>query len=192
MEKIKRINRELVHEGNVIDLYEDTMLLPNGKTEKWDLVHHRMGAACVLPVLPDGRIVMVHQQRPAIERLTLEVPAGKRDSLDEDTIVCAKRELEEETGYSSDDISLLCKLRTTVAFCDEFIDVYVAKNIFSIGEQHLDESEEIDVEAFELDELIRRVYAGEIQDSKTVSAIMCYAYQVNGQEDTQEKMAEYW
>lgn len=178
MEEIKRIKRELIHEGNVIDLYEDTMLLPNGKTEKWDLVHHRMGAACVLPVLPDGRILMVHQQRPALDRWTLEVPAGKRDSLTEDTIVCAKRELEEETGYSSDHIEPLCKIKSTVAFCDEFIDAYVATDLYPIDGQHLDESEVIEIVTYTLEELIDKIFAGEIQDSKTIASIMSYAVKI--------------
>ena len=98
MEKIERVKRELVHKGAILDIYEDTVRLPNGKEEKWDFVSHRMGAACVLAVHPSGKIIMVRQYRNALDRFTLEVPAGKRDSVDEDTAICAARELEEETG----------------------------------------------------------------------------------------------
>ena len=175
---LKRIKRELVYKGAILDIYKDTMRLPNGKTEEWDYVAHRMGAAAVLPVLPDGRIVMVRQYRNALERETLEIPAGCRDSLTEDTLVSASRELEEETGYHSDDISFLISLKTTVAFCNESIDVYLAKNLVK-GEQHLDDAESIEVEIHSLDEWCDMIYKGQLQDSKTVSAILAYSNLVN-------------
>lgn len=178
IEILKRIKRELVYKGSILDIYKDTMQLPNGKTEEWDYVAHRMGAAAVLPVLPDGRIVMVRQYRNALERETLEIPAGCRDSLTEDTLVSASRELEEETGYRSDDISFLISLKTTVAFCNEAIDVYLAKNLVK-GEQHLDDAESIEVEIHSLDELCDMIYKGQLQDSKTVSAILAYSNLVN-------------
>ncbi|MBQ5425853.1 MAG: NUDIX hydrolase, partial [Pseudobutyrivibrio sp.] len=135
-------------------MYEDTVRLPNGKEEKWDFVSHRMGAACVLAVRPDGKILMVRQYRNALDRFTLEVPAGKRDSLNEDTSICAARELEEETGYRAGKLEKLLSLKSTVAFCDELIDVYLATDLVEIGEQHLDEAEDIDIEAYELKELM--------------------------------------
>ena len=171
--KMKRINRELMYKGSILDIYKDTMQLADGKTEEWDYVAHRKGAAAVLPVLPDGRILMVHQYRNALDRETLEIPAGSRDSVDEDTKVCAARELEEETGYRSDKISLLLSLRTTVAFCNEFIDVYLAEDL-KPGKQHLDEDEFVTVKAYDLDELISMILDGTIEDSKTVSAILAY------------------
>ena len=175
MQEIKRIDRKLVHKGSILDIYEDTMLLPDGKTEKWDFVSHRMGAACVLAVKPDGKILMVRQYRNALERETLEVPAGKRDSVDEDTSICAARELEEETGYKAGKIDRLLSLKSTVAFCDELIDVYLATDLVKVGDQKLDDSEEIDIEAWDLQDLMEMCYSGKIQDAKTVAAIMAYA-----------------
>lgn len=175
MEKIERIKRELIHKGTILDIYEDTVRLPNGKEEKWDFVSHRMGAACVLAVRPDGKILMVRQYRNALDRFTLEVPAGKRDSLEEDTSICAARELEEETGYRAGKLEKLLSLKSTVAFCDEFIDVYLATDLVEIGEQHLDEAEDIDIEAYDLKELMDMCYSGTLQDAKTVAAIMAYA-----------------
>lgn len=173
-EKVKRINRELVYKGSILDIYKDTMQIPNGNIEEWDYVEHRKGAAAVLPVLSDGRIVMVRQYRNALERETIEIPAGCRDSVDEDTKITAARELEEETGYTSDDISFLLSLRTTVAFCNEFVDVYLARNL-SNGKQHLDQAEDINVEIYTIEELCDLIYQGRIQDSKTVSAILAYS-----------------
>lgn len=137
-----------------------------------------MGAACVLAVKPDGKILMVRQYRNALERETLEVPAGKRDSLNEDTSICAARELEEETGYRAGKLEKLLALKSTVAFCDEMIDVYLATDLEKIGEQSLDESEEIDVEAWDLKDLMDMCYLGKLQDAKTVAAIMAYAAKV--------------
>ncbi|SFN49897.1 ADP-ribose pyrophosphatase [Pseudobutyrivibrio sp. UC1225] len=175
MQEIKRIDRKLVHQGAILDFYEDTMLLPNGKTEKWDFISHRMGAACVLAVKPDGKILMVRQYRNALNRETLEIPAGKRDSVNEDTAVCAARELEEETGYRAGKIEKLLSLKSTVAFCDELIDVYLATELEKVGEQKLDESEEIDIEEWDLKDLMEMCYSGKLQDAKTVAAIMAYA-----------------
>ena len=175
MEKIERVGRKLIHKGTILDMYEDTVRLPNGKEEKWDFVSHRMGAACVLAVRSDGKILMVRQYRNALDRFTLEVPAGKRDSLNEDTSICAARELEEETGYRAGKLEKLLSLKSTVAFCDELIDVYLATDLVEIGEQHLDEAEDIDIEAYELKELMDMCYSGTLQDAKTVAAIMAYA-----------------
>ena len=166
--------RNLIHKGAIVDIYQDEMLLPNGSHEVWDYIEHRMGAACVLPVLDNGKLVMVKQYRHALNRYTIEVPAGSRDSKTEDTMICAKRELEEETGYSSDNITFLLSLKTTVAFCNESIDVYLARDL-KPGKQHLDEAESINVIEYELDELLDMIYQGKLQDSKTVSAILAYA-----------------
>lgn len=177
IEEMKRLKRELMYKGSILDIYKDTMQFANGKTEEWDFVSHRKGAAAVLPVLSDGRVILVRQYRNALERETLELPAGCRDSLDEDTKLTAARELEEETGYHSDNISFLLSLRTTVAFCDEFVDVYLAKDLVP-GKQHLDDAESIDVEIYSLEEVCEMIYAGKMQDSKTVAAILAYSNKV--------------
>lgn len=120
---------------------------------------------------------MVRQYRNALDRETLEIPAGARDSVTEDTAICAKRELEEETGYICGKIEKLLELKSTVAFCNEFIDVYLATELTE-GVQHLDEEEFIDVEAWKLSDLCEKIYAGEIQDAKTVAAILAYANKI--------------
>jgi len=178
VEHQKRLKRELVYKGSILDIYKDTMELPNGNTEEWDFVAHRKGAACVLPVLEDGRIVLVRQYRNALERETIEVPAGCRDSVNEDTRITAKRELKEETGYDSERIEFLLSLRTTVAFCNEMVDVYLATDL-TPGEKCLDEAESIDIEIYDLEQLEDMIYRGIIQDSKTVAAIMAYAARRN-------------
>ena len=127
-DEVRRIKRELVHKGAVLDIYCDTMQFENGNTAKWDFIHHD-GAAAVVPVMDDGRLLMVRQYRNALERYTLELPAGKLDDPKEEGIVCAARELEEETGYRSDKLEWLITLRTTVAFCDERIEIFTAHDL---------------------------------------------------------------
>lgn len=171
-EDVKRMGRELAYQGTVLKVYKDHMKFSNGNTEDWDFIHHD-GAAAVIPVMDDGKILMVKQYRNALERDTLEIPAGKLDDSDEEGIVCASRELKEETGYSSDDLEWLLTIRTTVAFCDERIEVFVARNLIP-GEQHLDEDEFVDVKAYKLEELKEMIFEGKIQDSKTMAAILAY------------------
>lgn len=173
-EEFKRLSRDLVYKGSIIDYYKDTVQVPNGNIVKWDFIGHK-GAAAVVPVREDGKLLMVRQYRNALDRETLEVPAGGLNSSEEPTLHAAARELEEETGYRSEELELLISIRTTVAFCNEKIDIYVAKNLQK-SEQHLDEDEFINVEAYSVEELIEKIYSLEIQDSKTICAIMSYAH----------------
>jgi len=172
MQRINRINRELKYSGTMIDIYSDTISVPNGNIVHWDFVKHK-GAAAVVPITDDGKIVMVRQYRNALDRETLEIPAGGLNSQDEPTIEAAARELEEETGYKSNNLELLITIATTVAFCNEKIDIYLARNLIQ-SKQNLDEDEYVEVEVYTLDELTDMIYAGKINDSKTISAIMSY------------------
>jgi hypothetical protein len=172
-EEIKRLDRKLVAKGAIIDYYQDTMQIPNGHVATWDFIKHK-GAAAVVAVRQDGKLLMVRQYRNALERETLEIPAGGLNGADEPTDLAAMRELEEETGYRTDHVELLLSIRTTVAFCNEKIDIYVANDLVP-SRQHLDEDEFLDVEAYELQDLIQMIYDCKIQDSKTVCAILAYA-----------------
>ena len=172
MEKIERLERTLVYKGAIIDYYQDKVKIPNGNVATWDFIAHK-GAAAVIAVKDDGKLLMVRQYRNALDRETLEIPAGALDSVDEPTDVAAARELEEETGYRAGKLELLITLRTTVAFCNEKIDVYVASDL-KPGKQHLDEDEYINVESYDIEELVQMIYDCKIQDSKTVSALMAY------------------
>lgn len=170
--QIKRINRELKFKGKIIDFYQDTMEIDGDHTAVWDFIRHK-GAAAVVPVTDDGKILMVRQYRNALDRFTLEIPAGALDAEDEPGIICAGRELEEETGYRSEDLEWLITIRTTVAFCNEKIEVYTAKNLIP-SKQHLDEDEFIDLKAYTIEELKEKIFSGEIEDGKTISSLLAY------------------
>lgn len=172
MEPVKRLKRELRAQGTVISLYKDTVEV-NGNIAEWDYIHHD-GAAAVVAVNEHGKLFMVRQYRNALDRFTLELPAGKLDDPKEPTLDCAKRELEEETGYYTDDFEYLLTVNTTVAFCNEKIDLYLARNLKKT-QQHLDPDEEINVELWAVEDLKQLIYQGKITDSKTVAGIMTYA-----------------
>ena len=178
MEKeMTRVKRIRMYQGAIVDVYRDYMQFSNGNTEEWDYIHHR-GAAAVVPVTDDGRIIMVRQYRNALERFTLEIPAGALDHPEEPGINCSARELEEETGYRSENLEWLITLRTTVAFCNERIEVYVAKNLVP-SKQHLDPNEFVNVELHTVEELKQMIFDGEIEDSKTVASILAYDAKYN-------------
>lgn len=174
------VERKLAYQGKVLTVYDDYVDVGGHKTH-WDFIHH-MGASAVLPVLPDGRLLLVRQYRHALGRYTLELPAGKRDSEDEDFAVCAMRELEEETGYKCDQLEFLLYVNTTVAFLDEKIGIYLARNLKE-GKIHWDEDEELGVEAWELEDLQKLIYSGEMTDGKTVAAIMTYAAKLQAEKE---------
>lgn len=171
MDYIERIGRELKHTGSILKMYDDTIKTPNGNIAHWDFVEHS-GAAAVVPVTEDGKILMVRQYRNALDRFTLEIPAGGING-GEPSDIAAARELEEETGYKSSNITKLISIVTAVAFCNEIIDVYVAKDLVKT-QQNLDEDEFIDVAAYSLDELKKMIKEEKIQDSKTISALLAY------------------
>lgn len=172
MEPVKRLKRELRAKGTVITLYKDTVEV-NGNIAEWDFIHHD-GAAAVVAVNEDGKLMMVRQYRNALDRFTLELPAGKLDEPGEPTLSCATRELEEETGYKSNNFEYLMTLNTTVAFCNEKIDVYLARDLEKTH-QNLDPDEEINVEIWALEDLLDLIYTGKMTDAKTVAGIMAYA-----------------
>ena len=171
-EQIKRVNRELKFKGTIIDFYQDTMEINGDHTVVWDFIKHK-GAAAVVPVTEDGKILMVRQYRNALERYTLEIPAGALEEEGETGIKCAARELEEETGYKSVKSEFLQTLAPAVAYSGEKRDVYVAFDLEKTH-QHLDPDEYIDLEVYTVEELIEKILSNEINDAKTISSILTY------------------
>ena len=172
MEATIRLKRDLAYQGTVLKIYRDTVIA-NGIEEVFDFIHHD-GAAAVLPITKEGKIMLVRQYRNALDRFTLELPAGKVDSPDEPRITCAYRELEEETGFRTEKLEYLMTVNTTVALCNEAIDIFVARDLIP-SRQNLDEDESIDVEVWDVKDLLELIYTGKLTDSKTIAAILSYA-----------------
>ncbi|MDO5132436.1 MAG: NUDIX hydrolase [Eubacteriales bacterium] len=173
--KLRRTGRRLAAEGAVLEFYRDDMVLPDGQRQTWDYVRHkRGGGACTVPVLPDGRILLIRQYRPAIDREALELPAGACDAGDPDPLTTAARELEEETGYRPGKMRKLCRTLTAIAWCNEATEIYLATELEKVHDQQLDEAEEIGLCAFSMEELCEKIFSGGIQDAKPVAGILAY------------------
>jgi len=172
MGEFKRMKRELAYQGTIMKVYKDYIEV-NGHEAVWDYFHHNGGAA-VVPVTNEGKILMVRQYRNAIDRYTLEIPAGAFDAENESGAACVVRELEEETGFQAGKVEWLISTRSMVAFCNEKVEIYVATEL-SPSRQHLDEEESIELEEYTIEELKEMIFRGEIEDSKTVAALLAYA-----------------
>lgn len=168
MEQYRIIRREEIYKGTLLHMVKDTISLPDGREALRELVLHE-NASAVLPLDSDGNVLMVRQYRHPLGCETIEIPAGLLNS-GEDSLACAVRELEEETGYRSDDVSHLFSIHSAVGFTNEKIDVYLAVNLLKT-EQKLDDDEFINVQRYSPDELASMVKSGEITDAKTVAAI---------------------
>ncbi len=171
MDQYKRIKRDLVQKGHIIDFYNDTIEINGSKQAIFDFVGHK-GASAMVPVDPDGKILMVRQYRNAIDRATIEIPAGGLNQ-GEDNRSCAIRECEEETGYRAGEVHHLIDLYTTVAFSNEKICIYYTKDL-TPTRQHLDEDEFVTVERYSVEELTKMILDGTIEDAKTIAAILAY------------------
>ena len=161
---------ELIFDGRILHLYRDDIMLPNGQPADRELIRH-IGAVCVIPVTDDGYAVMERQYRYPIDRVILEIPAGKLDSKEEDREAAARRELEEETGYHAGTLIPLGVFYPACAYSDETIWMYLAKDLKK-GSRHLDADEFLDVELIPLADLVKQVMAGEIPDAKTQIAVL--------------------
>lgn len=168
----EKISEENVYDGVLLHVQKDTVKLPNGNEAPREWVRHP-GASSVLPILPNGDVVLVRQYRYPVGKITLEVPAGKLDN-NEDPLNCAMRELEEETGYVADKIKKLTTIATTVGFSNEYIHLYVADDL-SQGKFNPDDDEFINVVKMPFAEALKKVESGEIFDVKTIISILLYA-----------------
>jgi len=168
----KKISSESVFDGVLLHVRKDEVELPNGHKSTREWIKHP-GASSVIPLLPDNQIILVKQYRYPMGCVTLEVPAGKLDG-DEDPIICAERELSEETGYTAEKIWKLTTIATTVGFSNEVIHLYAATNL-TPGKQHPDEDEFINTVKIPLTAAVQMVETGKIIDSKSIISILLLA-----------------
>ncbi|MEG6585653.1 NUDIX hydrolase [Dendrosporobacter sp. 1207_IL3150] len=165
----KFIRSEEIFNGKLLTVRRDTVKLPNGKEATRELIEHP-GAVAVVPILNDGSILLVRQFRYPVGRVTLEIPAGKLDKGEEPDD-CAKRELEEETGYKANKLRRLSSILTTPGFTNEVIHLYVAEELI-LAEQCPDEDEFIDVEVFTKEQIRTLIKSGEISDAKSLLGLL--------------------
>src|SRR3954469_15839771 len=165
----KTLSSEKIFSGRIISLQVDEVELPNGNKAKRELIKHP-GAVAIVALTNENKIVMVEQYRKALERTIVEIPAGKLEK-GEEPIVCAHRELEEETGYECESLELLTSFYTSPGFANEIVHVYLAKNLTKKeNSAALDEDEFVNLEELTLEEAVAYVTEQKIFDAKTIFA----------------------
>lgn len=160
----ERISGEDIYGGIFLKMKRDKIALPNGEEAVREYLTHP-GAVAVVAILDDGRVLLERQYRYPIAKACIEIPAGKLE-IGEDHLLCAKRELEEETGYSAKKWSYIRRIHPVISYSTELIDIYLAEDLVP-GKSHLDDEEFLDVFAAPLEQLIGWVEDGEITDVKT-------------------------
>lgn len=172
--KEKTLVSKKVYECSFLSLYEDQVELENKMQSQRVYVKHNGGAA-VLPITKDGKVILTRQYRYPLGMETLEVPAGKKDTKEETGFACVKREIEEETGYQSNDIRHVYDIHNCVGYSDEMIEMFVAYNCYKVENPlEADEDEFIEIEIYSIDELKEMIKTNELTDVKTILLIQNY------------------
>lgn len=160
-----RIDGELAYDGHFLKVTRDRIKLPDGSVTQREFIRHP-GAIVILPLLPDGRVLLERQFRYPNDRVFIEFPAGKIDP-GEDPLACAKRELEEETGYTAKEWNFVCTIHNAIAYSDEHLDIFLARDLTQ-GEAKLDEGEFLELFSATVPELLEMVRTGQVTDVKTI------------------------
>ncbi|MBC2162917.1 NUDIX hydrolase [Listeria booriae] len=166
----KTVKRETIFDGKIIKLVVDDVELPNGKLSKREIVKHP-GAVAVIAITAENKMLMVEQYRKPLEKTIVEIPAGKIEP-NEDPMLTAGRELEEETGFKTDELTHLVSFYTSPGFADELLHIYVAKDLKKQADPlQADEDEFVNIVEVDIDEALQLIEEKVICDAKTVYAV---------------------
>jgi ADP-ribose pyrophosphatase len=165
----KTLRSKLLHEGRHFSFRTDEVELPSGRRTRRDIVRHP-GAVAIIPVLPDGRLVLVRQYRYAAGRALLELPAGTLEP-GEEPLDCARRELREETGYETGEMRRLLSCFMAPGYSSEVIHFFEARSLRHVGDD-LEPDEEIETETLNVDEARTLIEENAIEDAKTIIGVL--------------------
>jgi ADP-ribose pyrophosphatase len=163
--KETRVDSEIVYDGHFLKVQRDTVRLPDGKISEREYIKHP-GAVVILPVFDDGTVLLERQYRYPLDRVFIEFPAGKIDP-NEAPLDCAKRELQEETGYTATEWKFVCTIHNAIAYSNEHLDIFLARGL-TAGESKLDDGEFLETFKSTVPEMLNWVHEGKITDVKTV------------------------
>ena len=163
--KEAKVDSDIAYDGHFLKIQRDTVRLPDGKLTVREYIKHP-GAVVILPVFDDGTVLLERQFRYPLDLVFIELPAGKID-LDEDPLACAKRELQEETGYTATDWQFVCTIHNAIAYSDEHLDIFMARGLIA-GQCKLDDGEFLETFKTTVPEILAWVREGKITDVKTV------------------------
>jgi ADP-ribose pyrophosphatase len=158
-----------LYNGKIFNVVLEKVTLPNGAVKNREIVRHP-GAAAMVPLLDDGKLVLIKQYRHAVGRFLWEIPAGTLEP-NEDPIECAQRELAEETGYTADSLDKLTEILPAPGYTDEHIHIFLATGLTQ-AEQNLQDDEVLKAEAIAFDTALDMITGGEIQDAKTIIGLL--------------------
>lgn len=169
---MSKLQEEIIYHGRILDLARETHRMPDHREARFEIIRHPGGAAA-LPVLPDGRLVLIRQFRPAAEDFIYEIPAGRLEP-GEDGATCIGRELIEEIGYRAEKIEPLGAIYSSVGFCNEQIHLFIASDLHQEETAH-EPDEFIDPQVVTLDDALQMIEKGQIKDAKTQLCLLRYA-----------------
>ena len=159
------VSGETVYDGKFLKVRRDIVCLPDGKHTAREYFRHP-GAVVVLPLFDDGTVLLERQFRYPLNQVFIEFPAGKLE-VGEDPLLCAKRELRQETGYSASQWQFICTIHNATAYSDEHLDLYLARGL-QLGESQLDDGEFLDVFTLPFAELMEWIRQAKVTDVKTI------------------------
>lgn len=167
------IKKETKYEGRIVNIRDDAVKLPDGRSAMREVCEHPGGVA-IVALFPDDTILMVRQYRYSTGQEMLEIPAGKLEK-GEDPLQCGMRELAEETGYTAEKTTSLGYIYPSPGFLNEIIHLYLAEELYPKNLK-CDEDEFLEVERYALSEVLRLIMENKITDAKTIAAVMktCY------------------
>ncbi|MBI5975333.1 NUDIX hydrolase [Staphylococcus canis] len=163
----KSLSIETIYSGKIIEVERHKVTLPNEKTSYREVVKHN-GAVAICALTPDQKVILVKQYRKPMEKVLLEIPAGKLEP-NENPEDAAKRELEEETGYKTEHLVKIGEVYGTPGFSNEKITIYFTEDLQK-GTLNLDEDEFVESVYYSIDEIKNAVHNNEIEDAKTLIA----------------------
>ena len=163
--KETRIDGEVAFDGHFLKVTRDRITLPDGAETHREFIRHP-GAVVILPVFDDGSVLLERQFRYPLDQVFIEYPAGKIDP-GEDPLECAKRELQEETGYTASEWCFVCTIHNAIAYSDEHLDLYLARGL-TAGPAQLDAGEFLETFRATVPEMLEMVRSGQVTDVKTV------------------------
>ncbi len=171
---MKKLSRNDVYKGRIIDVFYDDVELPDGTKTIREVVTHKEGSA-IVAVNDNNELLLVNQYRYPVDRDVVEIPAGLIDE-GESPLEAAKRELKEETGYIANEWELLTSTYSSPGWQDEKVHIFAARDLKKVSEQQLDGDEILTFCLEPFDKILQKVNNGEIMDGKTIMGVLFYWY----------------
>ena len=167
--KESTVSSEKVYNGTFLDVRKDIVNLPDGNTSTREWINHP-GAACVIPIMADGKIALIKQYRYPVQSIMIELPAGKLD-IGEKPEVCANRELEEEIGYVANKLTFVTKIHPAIGFANEEMWIFLAEKLAK-SQKSTDHDEFVELIPTSIEDAVKLVWNGNISDVKTIIGIL--------------------